>query len=55
LHYVNIALGIYFWRVFLYPEVVAQLFAFLLLPLKNQNNTKSKQSNVLQVHQPQKP
>jgi hypothetical protein len=20
LHYVNIALGIYFWRVFLYPE-----------------------------------
>jgi len=35
--------------------VAAQLFAFLLLPLKNKNNTKSKQSNVLQAYQPQKP
>jgi hypothetical protein len=25
LHYVNIALGIYFWRAFLYPEGAAQL------------------------------
>jgi len=41
--------------VFLFLVAVAQLFAFLLLPLKNQNNTKSEQSNVLQVHQPQKP
>jgi hypothetical protein len=29
LHYVNIALGIYFWRVFLYPERVAQLLPVL--------------------------
>jgi len=34
---------------------MAQLFAFLLLPLKNQNKTKSKQSNVLQGQRPQKP
>jgi hypothetical protein len=54
LHYVNIALGIYFWRVFLYPEGAAQLLPVLFLPLKI-NQHKNKSRHVLQVHQPQKP
>jgi len=41
LHYVNIALGIYFWRVFLYPEGAAQLLPVLFLPLKS-IHTKTK-------------
>jgi len=42
LHYVNIALGIYFWRVFLYPVAVAQLLPVLFLPLKiNPHKTKA--------------
>lgn len=41
LHYVNIALGIYFWRVFLYPETAVQLLPVLFLPLKS-INTKTK-------------
>jgi hypothetical protein len=48
-------LGIYFWRVFLFLVTLVQLFAFLLLPLKNQTKIKSTQSNVLQEHGPQKP
>ena len=54
LHYVNIALGIYFWRAFLYPETGAQLLPVLFLPLKI-NYYKNKSRHVLQVHQPQKP
>jgi len=42
LHYVNIALGIYFWRAFLYPEGSAQLLPVLFLPLKNQSTQKQK-------------
>ena len=47
LHYVNIALGIYFWQVFLYPEAVAQLLPVLFLPLKIQPY-KNKSRHVLQ-------
>jgi len=43
LHYVNIALGSYFWRVFLFLVAVAQLLPVLFLPLKiNQNKNKSR-------------
>jgi len=54
LHYVNIALGIYFWRVFLYPKAAAQLLPVLFLPLKI-NKYKNKSRHVLQEHRPQKP
>jgi hypothetical protein len=54
LHYVNIALGIYFWRVFLCPETGAQLLPVLFLPLKIKLY-KNKSRHVLQVHRPQKP
>jgi hypothetical protein len=47
LHYVNIALGIYFWRVFLSLRVVAQLLPVLFLPLKI-NPHKNKSRHVLQ-------
>jgi len=43
LHYVNIALGSYFWRVFLFLAAVAQLFVTL------------RRYNVLQEHWLQKP
>jgi hypothetical protein len=43
LHYVNIALGIYFWCAFLYPEGTAQLLPVLFLPLKiNPHKNKSR-------------
>jgi len=54
LHYVNIALGIYFWRVFLYPVGVAQLLPVLFLPFKI-NPHKNKSRHVLHEHQLQKP
>jgi hypothetical protein len=54
LHYVNIALGIYFWRVFLYPQAAAQLLPVLFLPLKI-NPHKNKSRHVLHEHRPQKP
>jgi hypothetical protein len=54
LHYVNIALGIYFWHVFLYPQAAAQLLPVLFLPLKI-NSHKNKSRHVLQEHRPQKP
>jgi hypothetical protein len=47
-------LGIYFWRVFLYPETAAQLLPVLFLQLKI-NLHKNKSRHVLQEGQPQKP
>jgi hypothetical protein len=59
LHYVNIALGIYFWRVFLYQERAAQLLPVLFLPLNpdsyRDNPYKNKIRHVLHEHRPQKP
>lgn len=43
-HYVNIAWGFIFWRVFLFAGS-GRLFDFLFLPIKNQSIEKQK-SNV---------